>query len=201
MVPSKKMLSMLFVFLAILSQSLAHAAEVEVAYGRGKHGLNARTVRTLVRVSARRWSKETGRRIRIKRFYRYRSGPILPVMSLAEFSPGNLPYPGPTLVVLPPVLDSIKTTRNDAWIFGHAVVCGSQGFVAVTNKDRFGRNRLSHAEVAIAHELGHILGAQHDEGLMHPAPLHQLEGWGFRYEITDRSIREVRSCRKQRHLQ
>lgn len=185
------------VLLTILSIIPAHAVDIEVAYGRGKHALNARTVRKLVRVSARRWTRETGVPVRIKRFYRYHAGPVMPVMSLAEFAPRNRPYPGPTLVVMPPVLESLKSTRNDAWITGHALVCGSSGFVAVTSKDRFGRmHRTSHAEVAIAHELGHILGADHDEGLMHEAPLQQLESWGFEYWITARSIREVRRCRR-----
>jgi hypothetical protein len=61
----------------------------------------------------------------------------------------------PTLFVVPPAFDDV----GHRWMTGRSHVCGGAGYVVAERENSFGQERLGHSMWALAHELGHLLGA------------------------------------------
>ena len=98
---------------------------------------------------------------------------------------------------------------RDGFTRGSASICTDsfgKGVVFILPVNRFGQDRRKHAVIAVVHEGGHLLGADHDSKLypapapvwfkrtiMHWDPLSQVEtqrGWRFSKE----SKQQIKDC-------
>lgn len=102
---------------------------------------------------------------------------------------------------LPPTIDRVTGYWYSA---GAAYICGSSngmpGFVFATDKNPLGETRILDVTLATAHELGHLLGAQHDNvGPPYTIMNYAVMQWTDTqsdFHFSSKSIGEISECQK-----
>lgn len=90
--------------------------------------------------------------------------------------------------------------QGKLWVGGRSTICGGYAVVMATRKKRFRGFELRHAVTALVHELGHVLGADHqdDQSVMNIGALGLLEPSGWYLGFSDNSLMEIYRCQGMR---
>jgi hypothetical protein len=102
------------------------------------------------------------------------------------------------------VLDTPLRIGDEILVGGISSVCGDFGMSFVTEQNKRNEPRLAASYCAMAHEVGHTLGANHDEStmnLMHPAPLPYATILDNQCDlpINSLAVQEIRACTHERN--
>jgi hypothetical protein len=102
--------------------------------------------------------------------------------------------------ILPPIQH-----EGELWMAGQAYLsCSKFGRKIGTSNamiaNALGEPRYNHSVIAMAHEVGHMLGAKHDNSLpatiMHEAALRYVNVWQNNLPLSQTSLNEIKQCNK-----
>lgn len=182
-------------FLIIICTILAAAdVRLEVQHETNSDGLTRQEARAVFEAAVSQIKAETGVAIKLtrwttKRVKRRRYSDFYSVPFLPRYDPTK------RLFAIKP---RYYVGPGDPYTGGKAWTCGRQGGVAVGRLTRFPGYELEHARTAIVHELGHMIGAKHqdDVSVMNTGALGLLEAAGFYLPFNEQSIKEIGRCQR-----
>lgn len=213
----KTVVSSLFFFLYAPLCGMAQTIPLSVLNAQGTHAVSCAEGRSMVRDTQRLFQR-VGVHISL-RHYQCRQNPWKRPLKLTEESIGDVHwffdeewfvgsrYRGSKWlhhVILPPILDQ----EGSRWLAGYSYLsCYRAGKNISTSNATMqsaqGISRYRHSVIAMAHELGHLLGADHDDSfpasIMHSAAMHYVDGVEGWMSFSRKSIEEFLSCKVPMH--
>jgi hypothetical protein len=190
-----------FGWFALLFPVLAHAqvVTVEVQHTPHLHGLTKQEARAVYNAAARQIHDELGVRLRLVRWSTKRGTPYRASSHADAYYEGLEVDPSPGADIVLKIRPKYRWSGK-LWSAGIAYKCGWGTTVMTGRFARFVGHETDHARVAITHELAHVLGAGHSDGIdmMHEGAQGLLEAAGWFLGFTEQSRREVEKCQEVR---
>lgn len=194
----KKFLFLLLILLKCAS-SEAKTIDVYVVHARGYHGLSVLEAKRLID-DVKLYYSNYGITLNVTRFrsiknpyhkaYNSINNAFDLLITWRNWSNAHHLPKTMRLFITPPISD---------YILGYSfTVCNPEGlaYVAVQPRNNNGLDRFTHSELAATHEIGHLLGANHDSNL--PATLMNPNANAFVTDsilpLSDKSFKEIRKC-------
>lgn len=178
----------------------ANAENYHVVHARGYLSASNQEAKEIYAVTQAIWQRETGRELKIRSWQSRRNpfqrfhislGGRATVLWLWEQFAIRKKLKGGLVALVPPFHQG-----GLYYIAGMAVRCGKVAMATVEPINQLGEDRRIHSSIVVAHELGHLSGAAHDDsepiGIMNSnvAPYSSLE-----LHFSERSKNEMRCGR------